>query len=220
MFRVQCLREFGFGLVASNTFRTPTYLRKWSPFSEAEPCTRRLPTVYPQQCFPAGRAHPTKDLQRCRVFIFPRGVASSIRGLQVSPLGVVVSPSKIQSINDVIFEPSPSGGIVTVDTNLGTASHVELGHIMEDVISRIFHLRRRFGLRARILLSAKWMSPIPVGKLQFVGQVPPGSGSSFGIGLLSIAGCASEGDLIRHAFRSFHEQLNTLTATSLFCMWQ
>ena len=93
------------------------------------------------------------DVRYGRTFIFPRKHASLIRGLRVSPLGVVVTPSKSRVINDLSYQTSDHGSCVNVDTDVENAPCVELGHVLREVVERILYLRRRFGPRVRIVIS-------------------------------------------------------------------
>ena len=65
----------------------------------------------------------------------------------------MVSPSKTRIIHDLTFSASPHIHSVNADTDLEQAPPVALGRVLRDVVWRILYLRRRFGLRSRIVLS-------------------------------------------------------------------
>ena len=66
---------------------------------------------------------------------------------------MVVSPSKTRIIHDLTLSSSQYACSVNVDTDFAQAPPVELGHVLRNTIGRILYLRRRFGPRARIVLS-------------------------------------------------------------------
>ena len=94
-----------------------------------------------------------EDVKFGHAFVFPIRAAASIPGLRLSPLGVVVSTSKVRVIHDLTFSSFPSGPGVNSDTDFDTAPPCKLGHVLRDVIWRILYLRRKFGTDARIVLS-------------------------------------------------------------------
>lgn len=55
----------------------------------------------------------------------------------MSPMGVVVSPKKIRINHFLTFQFSPSASSVNADTDLVSASDVELGTVLRDVVWRI-----------------------------------------------------------------------------------
>ena len=77
----------------------------------------------------------------------------TIPDLRLSPLAVVVSPSKTRIIHDLTFSSSQYACSVNDDTGFAQAPPVELGRVLRNIIGRIMFLRRRFGPRARIVLS-------------------------------------------------------------------
>ena len=93
------------------------------------------------------------DVRFGRAVIFPRSEAHTIPGLRLSPLAVVVSPSKTRIIHDLTFSSSQDAHSVNADTDIKQAPPVALGHVLRDVIWRFLYLRRRFGPSARIVLS-------------------------------------------------------------------
>ena len=93
------------------------------------------------------------DVRFGRAFIFPRSEAHTIPGLRLSPLAVVVSPSKTRIIHDLTFSLSQYAHSVNADTDFEQAPPVVLGRVLRDIIWRILYLRRRFGPHARIVLS-------------------------------------------------------------------
>ena len=93
------------------------------------------------------------DVRFGRAFIFPRSLAAHNLNLRLSPLAVVVSPSKTRVIHDLTFSVSPRANSVNADTDFERIPPVELGRVLRDVISRILYLRRRLGPGARIVLS-------------------------------------------------------------------
>jgi len=94
-----------------------------------------------------------EDVRYGRTFIFPRTYAESISGLRVSPLGVVVTPSKSRVINDLSHVHSVHGSSVNADTDVTDTPCVELGHVLCEIVLRILYLRRRFGPHVRIVIS-------------------------------------------------------------------
>ena len=92
------------------------------------------------------------DVQYGRTFIFPRELASLIHGLSISPLGVVVNPSKTRVMNDLSHHTSDKGRCVNIDTDAAEAPCIELGHVLREVVERILYLRRRFGPRVRTVI--------------------------------------------------------------------
>ena len=93
------------------------------------------------------------DVRFGRSIIFPRSEAHTIPNLRLSPLAVVVSPSKTRIIHDLTFSSSQYARSVNADTDFAQAPPVELGRVLRNIIGRILFLRRRFGPRARIVLS-------------------------------------------------------------------
>ena len=93
------------------------------------------------------------DVRFGRAFIFPRREAHIIPNLRVSPMAVVVSPSKNRIIHDLTFPVSSSVRSVNADTDFEKAPPVALGRVLRDMIWRILYLRRDFGPHARIVLS-------------------------------------------------------------------
>ena len=65
----------------------------------------------------------------------------------------MVSPSKTRNIHDLTFTSSQYARIVNAVTDFGQPPPVELGRVLRNIIERILYLRRRFGPRARIMLS-------------------------------------------------------------------
>lgn len=87
-----------------------------------------------------------------RVF-FLRCVVNHIMGLRISPLGVVASTSETRVIDDLILASAPSMSGVIDGTNFATAPPCQLGHAMREDFVRILYLRRKYGVRARTVLS-------------------------------------------------------------------
>ena len=85
--------------------------------------------------------------------VFPRRKAHTIPGLRLSPLAVVVSPSKTRTIHDLTFPVSPSARSVNADPDLENAPLVALGRVLRDILWRILHLRRQLEPHARIVLN-------------------------------------------------------------------
>ena len=77
----------------------------------------------------------------------------TIHNLRLSLLAVVVSPSKNRIIHDLTFSSSQYACSVNADTDFAQPPPVELGRVLRNIIGRILYLRRRFGPRARIVLS-------------------------------------------------------------------
>lgn len=77
----------------------------------------------------------------------------SVPGLRLSPMGVVVRPSKTRIIHDLSFTSSTFAGSVNADTAVGSALDVELGRVLRDVVWRILFLRSKFGTSARIVMT-------------------------------------------------------------------
>ena len=71
--------------------------------------------------------------------------------LRLSPLDVVVSPSKTRIVHDLTFSSSQYACRANADTVFAQPPHVELGRVLRNIIGRILFLRRRFGPRARIV---------------------------------------------------------------------
>ena len=71
----------------------------------------------------------------------------------LSPLAVVVPSSKTRIIHDLTFSSSQYARSVNADTDFARPPPVELGRVLRNIIGRILYLRRRFGPRARIVLS-------------------------------------------------------------------
>ena len=93
------------------------------------------------------------DVRFGRSKSFPRSEAHTIPDLRLSPLAVLVSPSKTRNIHDLTFTSSQYARIVNAVTDFGQPPPVELGRVLRNIIGRILYLRRRFGPRARIVLS-------------------------------------------------------------------
>ena len=93
------------------------------------------------------------ELRFGRAFIFPRSSAAYIPNLRLPPLAVVVSPSKSRVIHDLALSVSPRPNSVNTDTDSAQALPVERGRVLRYAIWRILYLRRRFGPRARIVLT-------------------------------------------------------------------
>ena len=87
-----------------------------------------------------------------RAVTFPRSEAHTIPDLRLSPLSVVVSPSKTWITHDLTFSASPHIHSVNTDTDFEQAPPLALGRVLRDVILRILYLHRRLP-RARIVLS-------------------------------------------------------------------
>ena len=88
-----------------------------------------------------------------RSIIFPRSEAHTIPDLQLSPLAVVVSLSKIRIIHDLTLSSSQYARSANADTDFAQPPPVELSRVLRNIIGRILYLRRRFGPRARIVLN-------------------------------------------------------------------
>ena len=76
---------------------------------------------------------------------FPRSEAHTIPDLRLSPLAVVVSPSKTRIIHDLTFSSCQSARGVNADTDFAQPPPVELGRLLRNIIRRISYLRRRLG---------------------------------------------------------------------------
>ena len=92
-----------------------------------------------------------EDVRLGRAFIFPREVASRIPGLRVSPVGVVVSATKVRIIHDLTMAFSNPG--VSGDTDFESAPNCKLGHVLIDIVWRILFLRRTLAPHTHIMLS-------------------------------------------------------------------
>ena len=78
---------------------------------------------------------------------FRASEAHTIPNLRLSPLAVVVSPSKTRIIHDFTLSSSQYACSVNADTDFAQAPPVELGRVLRNIIGRILFLRRRFGPR-------------------------------------------------------------------------
>ena len=93
------------------------------------------------------------DVRFGRSIIFPRSEAHTIPNLRLSPLAVVLSLFKTRIIHDFTFLSSLYACSVKADTDFARAPPVEVGRVLRNIIGHILYLRRRFGPRARIVLS-------------------------------------------------------------------
>ena len=94
------------------------------------------------------------DVRLGRAFALPRSMAGEIPGLHLSPMGVVVSPSKKRIIHDFLsFRSSPQASSVNADTAPDSAPPVELGRVLRDIIWRVLFLRQKFGTGVDIVIS-------------------------------------------------------------------
>ena len=97
-----------------------------------------------------------EDLLLGRAFVFPREMATRISGLRVSPLTVAVSATKARICHDL--SNAASGRGVNEDTDTSGVPELRIGHVLRDVIWRIFYLYNLAGHDAaaeppRILLA-------------------------------------------------------------------
>ena len=93
------------------------------------------------------------DVRLGRAFASPRSMACAIPGLRLSPMGIVVSPSKRRIIHDLSFRFSPQASSVNADTVPESAPPVEIGRVLRDIICRVLFLRQKFGTGVDIVLS-------------------------------------------------------------------
>ena len=92
------------------------------------------------------------DVRFGRSITFPRSEAHTIPDLRLSPLAVVVSPSKTRIIHGQHFRRLSMHAASTLTRISHSPPPVELGRVLRNIIGRILYLRRRFGPRARIVL--------------------------------------------------------------------
>ena len=83
--------------------------------------------------------------------MFPPIEAHTIPELRLSPLGVMLSPSKTRITHDLMFSASPHIHKVTPTPISIKPPPVAFGCVLRDVIWRILYLCRRFGPRVRIV---------------------------------------------------------------------
>ena len=93
------------------------------------------------------------DVRFGRAFIFSRDAAHHIPNLRLSPLAVVVSPSKTWIIHDLTFPVSPHANSVNTDSDFGQAPPVELGRVLRDIVLAHFVPASSLDTGARIALS-------------------------------------------------------------------
>ena len=143
---------------------------------------------------------------------FPRSEAHTIPDLRLSPLAVVVSPSKTRIIHDLTLSSSQYACSVNADTDFALPPPVELGRVLRNVIGRILYLRRRFGPRAHIVLSKiNVTEAFRQVSVQWAGV--PVFGYVFANWSLPIVGCSLDGGVRRGFSFCFPQPSNTLIAT-------
>ena len=74
------------------------------------------------------------DVRFGRAFIFLRSEAHTIPDSRLSPLAVVVSPSKTRIIHDLTFSSSQYARSVNADTDFAQPRPVEFGCVLRNVI--------------------------------------------------------------------------------------
>lgn len=94
------------------------------------------------------------DVPFGRVFIFPKNVASSIKGVAGLPHGCSAvlekNPNHSRSLFSIISIEVSS---VNADTYFATAPEVELGKVLRGIVWRILWLRKKFGTDARFVMN-------------------------------------------------------------------
>lgn len=90
-------------------------------------------------------------------FIFAGSYAATIPGLQLSPFGVGIPPSKIREMHAFTFSPSTIASAVNANTDFDTAPPCAVGNLLRDVLWRILYLQITFGAYARRVLRNKLM---------------------------------------------------------------
>ena len=132
--------------------------------------------------------------------------------MRLSPLAVVVSPSKTRIIHDLTFLSSQYARSVNADTDFAQAPPVELGSVLRNIIGRILYLRRRVGPRARIVLSKiNVTEAFRQVSVQWAGA--PVFGYFFANWSWPIVGCSLDGGVRRGFSVCFQLLSNTLITT-------
>ena len=100
------------------------------------------------------RGEEIADVVRGRALVFPLEQAEAIRGLMISPVGVVEEKAKRRIVHDMTLggnRKRGERGSVNETTDWSKIPECALAEVMSDIVKRILGLRAKFGTGGRIL---------------------------------------------------------------------